>query len=320
MATSSHTRFSDQLVLTAAQENKEHSMMRAIWLDAAMYALLVVAALASGSLTILAELPRGGLLFSIEIIAFITLRRSHRGKFSAFEYGIGKIERVISIMIATGLFISALFTLDATINRLIHPVILPTPAMILGVMAGSLNLMVNFFCTGDFARSNARESSLILASQVRSRLVKTFASAIVVVVLVVATWLSDPKAATLVDALGALFVIAYMVTTGVQLLRESLPDLLDRSLPEREQLLLLRVITRYFDDFENFGSMRSRRSGGHAYIDLDLEFQPEMPLQEVTQRCDAIERDIIELIPDAIVSLVPHVLEVTSPTVPDGAA
>lgn len=316
MNPAAQTRFSDQPVLTAAQRDKERAMVRAIWLDITTFVFVLIAALASGSLTIAAELPRGGLLLTIEIISVITLFRSHRGKFTEFEYGIGKIERVISILIVGGLFLAALFTLSATFERLSHPVILPTQAMVLAVAAASYNLMVNCYCAGDFIRANEHESSLILASQVRSRLVKITATAIVTLVLVLATWLSDPKAATLVDALGSLFVIGYMVLTGVQMLRESLPDLLDRALPEREQLLLLRVITRYFEDFESFGAIKSRRSGGHAFVDVDLQFPPEMPLAEATERCNAIRRDIIELIPDAVVSVVPHVASPAADPVP----
>ena len=308
MTGASEMRWSDAVVeLTPSQRQKEHALSRAIWLDVATYAFIAVAALVSGSLTILAELPRGGLLLSIEIIAMVTMRRSHRGRFSMFEYGIGKIERVISATIAGGLLLSAFLTASATVHRFVDPPILATPGMIVAVASASLNLMVNLFCVGDFARTNQTDSSLILASQVRSRLVKTAASGIVTLVLTVATWLPDPKAAAYVDAVGALFVVGYMVVTAVSLLRESLPDLLDRALPEREQLLLLSVLSRYFDDFDNVGAIRSRRSGGHAFIDATLEFQPDMPLREATVRCASIERDIVELIPDAIVSVTPRV-------------
>jgi divalent metal cation (Fe/Co/Zn/Cd) transporter len=316
MSATRQTRFANQPVLTAAQRNKESSVVRALWLDLTTFVFVLIAALASGSLTIAAELPRGGLLLTIEIISIITLYRSHRGKFAEFEYGIGKIERVISILIVGGLFLAAVFTLSATFERMVHPVILPTQAMLLAVAAASYNVMINCFCAGDFIRVNQHESSLILASQVKSRLAKIMASVIVTLILVLATWLSDPKAATLVDAVGSFFVIAYMVKTGVQMLRESLPDLLDRALPEREQLLLLRVITRYFDDFDNFGAIRSRRSGGHAFVDVDLEFPAGMPLGDAAERCDAIRRGIIELIPDAVVSVVPRVAGPAAAPVP----
>ncbi len=293
--------------LSPAQRDKEQALLRAVLLDFVCYASLVVAAVASGSLTILAELPRGGLLYSIEIISLITLRRSHRGRFFAFEYGIGKIERVITAVIGLGLFVAAAFTLNATVERVINPTVLPTPAMILGVAVAGFNFAVNLFCVGDFVRANRTEESLILASQVRSRLVKTVASGVVVVVLVIATWLPDPTGAAYVDAFGALFVIAYMVVTGRALLRESVPDLLDRALPEREQLLLLRALSRYFDDVENFGEIKSRRSGGNSFITVALAFPGDMPLAEVNARCDAVRKEIVRLIPDAFVEVIPQV-------------
>ena len=301
-------RFTDQTELTPAQREKERALFRALWLDATTFIFVLIAGLSSGSLTIIAELPRGGLLFLIEIITVATLYRSHRGKFSDFEYGIGKIERVIAVVIVGGLFIAAAFTLDATLHRLSNPVALPTPAMILSVMAASYNLTINLWCFGEFTRANQNETSLIIAAQVRSRLVKIIASGVVVLILVITIWLPDPKAATLIDCLGAIFVVGYMVASGWQLLRESLPDLLDRALPEPEQLLLLRVITSHFEDFENFGSIKSRRSGGRAFIDINIDFQPSAPMSEVTGLCTAIEKEIAAVIPGAIVSVVPRVI------------
>jgi cation diffusion facilitator family transporter len=305
----SAAQFKRDKSITAGQAMQERSLLRAIVLDFLMISTITVAAVSSGSLTMWAEVLRGALLYSIEIITYITMWRSHRGKFVEFEYGIGKIERVITILIVGGLYFSAVYTLGGAFDRLSNPSILPTPAMMFAVVVASINLSLNLFCTGDFIRSNQTETSLILDSQIRSRLVKTIASLIVVVVVVIATWLSDPKAATLVDAAGALFAAVYMAVIGTQLLRESLPDLMDRALPEKDQLMLLKVVTRYFEDFDQFDAVRSRRSGGHAYVDLDLQFDANMPLYEVNQRCHAIQKDIVELIPDAIVAVTPRVSE-----------
>ena len=293
--------------LTDGQHQQEVSLLRAIGLDAMIYVPVFVSVVISGSLTMLAELVRGTLLFLIEIISYVTLRRSNRGRFAAFEYGIGKIERMISILVGIGLYVSALFTLHATMARIQAPTVLPTSGMILAVVSATANMVINIYCTGDFIRSLEKQKSLIVESQVRSRIVKSVASVVVVIVLVTATWLADPKAATLVDAAGAVFVITFMIITATKLLRESVPDLLDRALPENEQLILLRVLTRYFDDFDHFDAVKSRRSGGHAFIDMALEFDQNMPFHEVNRRCAAIERDLIEAIPDAIVSVVPRV-------------
>jgi cation diffusion facilitator family transporter len=306
-ASNDGTRFSNQRVITARQAQQEKSLLRATLLDSAMFLLFILSAFASGSLTALAEVLRGAPLLTIEVISLVTMLRSHRGKFAEFEYGIGKIERVITIVIAAGLFFAAVFAVKHSLERISVPAALPTPGMIFAVAVASINMTVNFFCVGDFLRANEEEESLILDAQLKARTVKTLASVVVVVVLVLATWLPDPKAATLVDAVGAFFAAVYMVITAWKLVQESLPDLMDRALPEQEQLLLLSVVARYFDDFDQFESIRSRRSGGKAFIDMDLEFDSEMPLHEVDRRCGAIREAVLELIPGSHVTVSPRV-------------
>ncbi|MDX1556424.1 MAG: cation transporter, partial [Xanthomonadales bacterium] len=238
----SGTAFSAKKTLTDRQRQQENSLLRATLLDSLMFAGLIAAALASGSMTALAEVLRGAFMLTVEIISLVTMLRDHRGKFVEFEYGIGKIERIVTIVIAGGLFISALYTLGGSWGRLSDPSALPTPGMIFAVIVASTNMTVNFFCVGDFVRANSEEESLILDAQIKARVVKTMASVIVVVVLVIAMWLSDPKAASLVDAIGGFIAAGYMIAIGRELLQESLPDLMDRSLPEKEQLMLLKVV------------------------------------------------------------------------------
>ena len=292
--------------LTDDQRLKEGSIKRAIWLDCLSLSLLAIAAVVSSSLTLMAEFIRGALLLSIEGVSLVTLRRQHRGQLFAFEYGIGKIERTISVVIGFGLYFAAFYTLSASLERLDNPEFLPTPAMMFGLAIAAVNLAQNAFCCGDFARANQAEASLILDSQFRSRLVKTVASLVVVLVLLVATWLPDPTGAAYVDVLGAVFVVVYMAWTGTTLLSESLPELWDRALPEHEQMLLMRVLSSHFERFQRFGSVKSRRASGRAFIDIELEFEGDQTLQQVHDRCAAIRRDIVAVIPDAVVTVVPH--------------
>jgi len=282
-------------------------LRRGILLDLVMYLWLIVAAVLSGSLTVLAELPRATLLFSVEIIAYITLVQSNSGRLFAFEYGIGKIERVITVVIAGGLFLSAFYIIGQAIDRLQHPTILPTPALVLAVTFSAANLLENAYFTGEFIRSNASEQSLIIETQIHSRMVKTMSSLVVVLVLVAAACLSDPKGVVMLDAVGAVFIAGYMVYTGTEMMRESLPDVLDRALPEDQQLIIMRTIAQNFDHFEQFGEIRSRRSGGEAFISLRLMFDPEMSLMQVNGVCARIKAQLEDAIPGSEVSVMPDV-------------
>jgi ferrous-iron efflux pump FieF len=293
--------------LTPAQRQQESALGRAIFLDLLLAMTRIAAAIMSGSLTLLADIPRSALLLLIEIIAFVTLRRANRGKFFAYEYGTGKIERVITVLIAGGLCVAAIFVIGATIGRLQHPTVLSTPGLVLAVAYSSTNLWVNAYFAGKFIRSNAVEHSRILESQIRMRIVKTVVSIVVVLVLVAATCVPDPKGVVLIDASGAFFVAGYMIYIGTQMLRESLPDLLDRALPEHQQLVIMRTIAQNFDHFDQFREVRSRQSGGCAFINIRLMFEPTMSLRQVNRVCGRVKAQLEEALPGSEVSVLPDV-------------
>jgi divalent metal cation (Fe/Co/Zn/Cd) transporter len=66
-------------------------------------------ALQVGSLTLLGEVLRGVLLISIAIASWIMLRRIHRGQTGAYDFGMGKIEQILSLMVALLLCLSMAF-------------------------------------------------------------------------------------------------------------------------------------------------------------------------------------------------------------------
>ena len=52
------------------------------------------------SLTLLAEVLRGVLLATVAMLSWITLRRIHRGKTGGYDFGLGKMEQVLSLFVA----------------------------------------------------------------------------------------------------------------------------------------------------------------------------------------------------------------------------
>ncbi|MGH3842565.1 MAG: cation diffusion facilitator family transporter, partial [Pseudonocardiaceae bacterium] len=70
------------------------------------------------------------------------------------------------------------------------------------------------------------------------------------------------------DPLIALAVAANIVYTGIGLLRRSIGGLMDRALPESEQVLIREVLqTRQRADVQ-FHDVRTRQAGQHGFISL----------------------------------------------------
>ena len=69
-------------------------------------------------------------------------------------------------------------------------------------------------------------------------------SVVVVTCVVIHSLASDPRTGRIADTVGALFVVGFMVVVAVGLLREALPDLLDRAIAEPMQVQVDRKSTR----------------------------------------------------------------------------
>ena len=76
-----------------------------------MFASLGVVAVISGTLTLLAELIRAVPMTTVEVFALIMMRRIHRGRTAAFEFGSGKLEQFVNLVIAGGFILGGIWIL-----------------------------------------------------------------------------------------------------------------------------------------------------------------------------------------------------------------
>jgi divalent metal cation (Fe/Co/Zn/Cd) transporter len=160
-----------------------------------------------------------------------------------------------------------------------------------------------------FIRVNRRKSSVIISTQIKSRLAKTVASAIILVVLILTLWLPDPKSARIVDMLGSIFVLCYMLIIAFDLIKESLPEILDRTVPEPDHFQILRVLTTHFDQYDGFHGYKTRRSGKDLFILLNLCFFSKTTLSQIETRLAPLRQSLESELPDAKVTIVPEIMD-----------
>ncbi|WP_081795561.1 cation transporter [Butyrivibrio sp. MC2021] len=87
-------------------------------------------------------------------------------------------------------------------------------------------------------------------------------------------------------------------------LRESVEELIDRTLDEDSQLKIIKVINEHFDSFEELGAVKSRITGQHKYIDIEMKFKEDMPYSQVREVADKISKRISEEMEHSNVNIV----------------
>ncbi len=99
--------------------------------------------------------------------------------------------------------------------------------------------------------------------------------------------------------LGAVagLIVGFLIFSAYGVVSTSLGDLLDRTLDESLQLIIVRALARHFDEYAGFHGLRSRRSGRDVYIEIFLEFDGTRPMSDVQRSIDAMASTIEQDIP-----------------------
>ena len=90
----------------------------------------------------------------------------------------------------------------------------------------------------------------------------------------------------------SVFVAVYLIIGCVKRIKTSLNELTDKTLPEEKQLQILKVLTRYFDSYEQVYSIDSRVIGDTTRIDINFSFENDTRVEEVTDLQNKIQDEL----------------------------
>jgi cation diffusion facilitator family transporter len=291
---------------TVAELQQEKALRLIIVLDLLIVVPYLIVGLAAGELVMVAEVLRGGLLLFVIGVSLRTLKQAHRGQTIEYDYGIGKLERGLSAIVAVLLFFAAGFIILKAIGTRPEPPRSPFLAG-LAVLLVCVNLVVNTAPLLPLWRSLRSQPSVIVLSQFRARLAKALGSLVVVGSVVIHMFSADPIKARVAESIGSIFVAGFMIVVAVSLFREALPDLLDRAIAEPMQLQINRTLATFFHDYDELIRVRTRRSGNIAHVEITLGFAQDKTVGELSGIITRMRDHLQEAIPNCDVVIVPGV-------------
>ena len=289
--------------LTPEQRGRERALILVALLDSTLVCLLLLVGVFGGSLTCLAEALRGGLVDLIALVSLFVMRRLHRGTLRGFDFGTGKIEQLCSLAIAAALAVSAVWVAHDAVELFLSERSDATPlALTLAAVTGALNVCINVIAW-DEVRSAARgRPSAIMHAQVRSRWTKLLSSLTVQVTMTLAAIAKDPMLAAMADAVGALLVCGVMAVAAKDLLAESLPDLLDRSMDRVARPALVQAMAA-LPGFALAG-FRSRGTTRAFVLEVMLACPAGAEVRALAESERRLAVELRRLLPDVELSLV----------------
>lgn len=255
---------------TAEELAREGLLLKAFAADTVMCLALLVNSLASGSLTLFAEFIRGSLMTLLDLVTCLILRRVHRGRFAGYDYGTGKLEQLFSALVASSLVLAGIWVFVGAVEALFVYTAHSPFGLALAAVTNAVNLTLNFIAWFAMRSTGRADASPIFAAQLHARFVKLLASASIQVTLTLSALALDNVVAGWLDALGAIVVSAVTVRAGAGMLREIMPDLLDKAARLDVAETLRKGLEAAAIPAADITRSRSRTSGGRLFLELEV--------------------------------------------------
>ncbi|SCC20218.1 cation diffusion facilitator family transporter [Gilliamella intestini] len=238
----------------------------------------------TGSISLLASL----LDSSIDLIAsgfnYFLVRYALKPADDEHTFGHGKAESLAALSQSAFIIGSAIILLFSSIRSFIQPSELQLP--LLGIAISTISAVITCILVLyqrhviKITKSNAIQADMLHYS---SDLLLN----ITVIVALCFSWYGI----TYADAAFACFIALYICYNAFHIAYNAIQDLLDRALPESDNILIAEIISQYPEVY-GFHDLKTRQAGSVKFIQLHIELDDNMPLIKAHAIADSIEKQI----------------------------
>lgn len=284
---------------------KQRTVLISLIVDFILWIPDVVAAVLAMSIVLFADAVKCANEIIATFFAYLTIRKMAKGGAGTYDYGMGKFETLTSIITGGVMFISLALVFFVAIYRIAVPESIVHEGAYLGILLMVIGVSMNTHLWQKNYRLYVKEPSPIMDSQWRLFRTKAFSDFSVLLSLIFSLAFSRYAWSYYIDPVASFFIAGVLFFSGARVIRSSLPDLLDRTLDEERQMVIVQHLAQFFNDYTALHGVRSRRSGSNMYIEIFLEFDGEKRMCEVQEIIDRIKASLEAHIPKSTVSIVP---------------
>jgi cation diffusion facilitator family transporter len=266
----------------------------------------IAAAYIAKSLTLVVDILISLAETIASLLSWLIIRKVAHGKTHEFNYGFGKLENISGLGVAAVLLASFIVVLYEGIDRMRTPVAVVESGVIFGLVLTIIAAVSDTWLWVKNLRLARRQQSPLMEAQWRFFRSKSVCDYCVLSSLGLTLAFHVYDWSVYIDTLFSFVLSGFLLLSAYMITSDSMYDLLDRTLDESMQLEITRLLIAHFDDYEGLHGVRSRRSGGHVYIEIFLEFDGKKPMAEVQQAIDHLTADVESKVPSSHVMICPR--------------
>lgn len=229
--------------------------------------------------------------FVTDILVLVFVRISARPHDESHDYGYGKFETMASFIIALALLGAAVGIVLSALDKLLDwwgGAQLEGPGAI-ALWAALLSICIKELLYQYTARRGRELNSPVMIANAWHHRSDALSSIGAAIGIGMAIWLGERW--TVFDPLASIVVGLMLVRVAYTLLKTSMNELTESSLPQETEQEILQIV-QSFDDVRHPHNLHTRRIGNRIAIEIHVRMDGNLSLNAVHERATAIERKL----------------------------
>ena len=261
--------------------------------NAALLTFKFIAGIAGNSSAMIADAFHSLSDFVTDLLVLVFVSISAKPQDRSHDYGHGKFETVASFLIGLALVAAATGIVVTGVQKLLAwwgGAELEAPGWI-ALWAALLSIAVKELLYQYTARRGRQLHSQVMIANAWHHRSDALSSIGAAVGIGLAIWLGQRW--TVLDPVASVVVGLMLVKVAYELLKQSVGELTEGSLPTETEQEIMQII-QSFDDVQQPHNLRTRRIGNRIAIEAHVRMDGQLPLIVVHDRASAIERKLKE--------------------------
>ena len=243
-----------------------------------------------------------GYIIRYALVIILSKKLSKNLQFE-YNYGIGKIEAISSLLCDGIVLLGMFLTLCISVYSLFFPS--KPSALLIGVAGFKLYDIIwdlaFFFKQRKILK---KHHSAIIETNYAAALGAMLFDIIAFVSLMAMWLLRNNPIGGYISPIVSIFAVVYLTVGCIKRIKTALNELTDKTLPEEQQMKVLNTLTKHYNSYSQFHSISSRKSGELTMVDIHLSFEGEARVEEVAKLQKQMQEDLNSQLGNCVVNII----------------
>ena len=268
--------------------NKKAAALLSIISNLSLIILKLVTGFLTGSVSIISEAIHSASDLLASFITFIAVNKADQPADSDHPFGHGKYEDVAGFIDGSLIILASLYIIYEVIKKLSGEVE-PVTNSAAGITVMGISVVVNIAVSAYLFKVAQITDSIAINSDAQHLRTDIFSSLTVFAGLIVIEF----SGLHILDAIMATIVAMIIMNTGYKICKQTMNDILDGSLPQKDVELIDNIIKNHINHgISGIKDIKTRKSGKNKEIIMVLLVDGNITVSNAHNICDIIENEI----------------------------